>query len=264
MLNPIACMTSGYPDANLERVLDGIAKAGFRYVELVTGRPRPPVDADNLSESQVKEARRLFANAGIIPISMAGHTDLIAPDGVERFRKRLDLAAAIGARIVNTGCGHTQTAEDEERFFQVMPQLIKHAERNGIMIAFETHGGLTGSGAVARRTVERLGSPLVKINYDTANVIFYQNVRPEEDVEVAAPYVGHVHLKDKLGGQGDHTFPPLGDGDIDFPRVVKTLAASGYLGPYSVEMEDGGVRSPEEEDAFRARLYKFVSELLAG
>jgi len=259
-LNPIACMTAGYSGQGLERVLEGIAKAGFQYVELIADPNRTGVD--DLTGAQLASLRRQLAAAGLFPISVAGHTDLIAPDGVAVFKRRMDLAAAIGARIVNTGSGHTETKEEEERFFAIMPQLIRYAERSGIVIAFETHGGLTGTGPDSRRTLERLGSPMCKVNYDTANVIYYRDVRPEQDIATIADQVVHVHLKDKLGGLLDYNFPALGEGTVDFGKVVDTLQGTGYLGPYSVEIEIEGERTPAQEDALRKQLYGFVSGLL--
>lgn len=259
MINPIACITSGYRSESYERVLEGLAKAGFRYAEVNTDKR---VNPDDLSEKHLAELRRQLANAGLFPISVAGHSDLVAPDGVEVFKRRMDFAAALGARIVNTGSGHTETDAEVERFFAVMPALIKHAERSGIVIAFETHGGLTGTGPDCRRTLERLGSPMCKVNYDTANVIYYRDTRPESDIHTIADQVVHVHLKDKVGGQWALTFPPVGEGNIDFASVVATLSASGYVGPYSVEIEVEGERTPAEEDALRLKSYQYVAKLL--
>ncbi len=263
MLNPLACMTSGYHGHGLERVFEGIARAGFRYVELVAGPALAPrIDADNLTKASLESLRRMLANFGLFPISVAGHTNLVAPDGPALFRCRLELAAAVGARIVNTGCGHTESKEEERRFFSIMPDLARYAERLGIVIALETHGGLTGTGPDARMTLERIGSPFVKVNYDTANVIYYRGVRPEEDLPHIVDQVAHVHLKDKLGGQGEYNFPALGEGSIDFHQIVSALADVGYLGPFSVEIEVEGERTAEEEDALRARLYQYASALL--
>ena len=260
MINPIACMTGGYRGESFERVLEGVAKAGFQYVEVI-GDPR--ANPDDLSERHLAAVRRQLIAAGLFPISVAGHSNLVAPEGVEAFKRRMLFAAAIGARIVNTGSGHTETKEEEERFFANMPALIALAERSGLVIAFETHGGLTGNGPDSRRTLERLGSPLCKVNYDTANVIYYRGERPEQDILTIADQVAHVHLKDKVGGQGTLTFPPVGEGDIDFPAVVKALAESGYVGPYSVEIEVEGQRTPAQEDALRAQSYRYVAGLLS-
>ena len=85
--------------------------------------------------------------------------------------------------------------------------------------------------------MQRIGSESIKINYDTANVIFYSGLRPEEDIHFAAANVAHVHLKDKLGGKQVCNFPGLGQGDIDFTRIFDTLEQAGYQGPFSIEIE---------------------------
>ncbi len=114
MLNPIACPSNGYRGEPLVRVLEGIARAGFQYVELGAGPSRSPrIDVDSLTPGGLADIRRQLSSLGVMPISVAGHTDLAAPDGPELFKRRLGFAAAIGARIVNTGSGHTETAEEE-------------------------------------------------------------------------------------------------------------------------------------------------------
>ena len=85
--------------------------------------------------------------------------------------------------------------------------------------------------------IKKINSPWIRINYDTGNVIFYGGVRPEEDVVAALPYLAHIHLKDKRGGKKVWDFPPIGMGEIDFPRIFEILLEQGYSGPISVEIE---------------------------
>jgi len=49
-----------------------------------------------------------------------------------------------------------------------------------------------------------------------------------------------VHLKDARGGQGNWDFPAIGQGHVDFERVLAILREAGYTGPYSVEIEFTG------------------------
>jgi sugar phosphate isomerase/epimerase len=42
------------------------------------------------------------------------------------------------------------------------------------------------------------------------------------------------------GGKGDWDFPAIGEGHVDFGRIVEILAAAGFDGPYSVEVEFNG------------------------
>jgi sugar phosphate isomerase/epimerase len=80
-------------------------------------------------------------------------------------------------------------------------------------------------------------SPLVNVNYDTANVVFYGGCFPEEEVKTCADRVKFVHLKDKLGAQKDWNFPPIGSGELKLVEFIEYLKDYGYDGPYSIEIE---------------------------
>jgi len=72
----------------------------------------------------------------------------------------------------------------------------------------------------------------------------------------------HVHLKDKLGEGKVWNFPAIGEGDIDFARVLGILDKGGYTGPVSVEIEFVGEPWPplaEVNRAMRASHDKLAS-----
>jgi L-ribulose-5-phosphate 3-epimerase len=266
MNNPIACTTGGYPGADLERVLQGIAAASFRTVELsAIPSPRSRISPEQMNAHDQQQFQARLAGYGLTPVSVSGHADLAHPEGVAQFKRRIEFAAALGVSIVNTGTGHTDSVADEERFFRLMQtEVIPFAAAHQVKIALETHGGLTGTADDCLRTLQRLDSPWVGINYDPANVIYYRGARPETDILKLAPHVIHVHLKDQRGGQGVDDFPPLGEGEVDFRAIVDALNEVGYRGPYSVELEVKNVAGPGEEDKLRRRCYRFVKQLLAG
>jgi sugar phosphate isomerase/epimerase len=219
-----------------------------------------------MGEAGIQHLRELLAGYALTPVSVSGHADLARRAGVEAFKARIAFAATLGVEIVNTGTGHTESAEEEAQFFAFMEkEILPYAAGQGVRIALETHGGLTGTAEDCLRTLQRLNSPWVGINYDPANVIYYRGVRPEADIESIASHVIHVHLKDQGGGQGVDDFPPLGDGDIDFVAILRSLAQVGYSGPFSVELEVKGVAGPQAEDELRLRAWRwtqaFVNEL---
>jgi|YNPNPStandDraft_1061719.scaffolds.fasta_scaffold74342_2 L-ribulose-5-phosphate 3-epimerase len=264
MYSVIACGTTGYPGCGLDRVFAGLASAGFRYVELAAiPSPQARIPVEAMDAAQIQGLRNQLASHGLTAVSLSGHSDLIQPEGVAHLKARIDFAAALGVTIVNTGAGHAESKADEERFFAHMTQeIIPYAAARGVKIALETHGGLTGTAEDCLRTLDRLGSPWVGINYDPANVIYYRGVRPEEDIVRVAAHVIHVHLKDKRGDRGVYDFPLLGEGTIDFRALVATLRVAGYQGPYSAEIEVEGGPSPEEQDQMRRRTYEFMAQLL--
>lgn len=62
----------------------------------------------------------------------------------------------------------------------------------------ETHAGPTRTGRLARKFLEEVGHSNVGFNYDTGNIVYYNDdVDPAEDIAEVADRMVHVHLKDR-------------------------------------------------------------------
>ena len=151
-------------------------------------------------------------------------------------------------------------ADQRRAFLTRFGPLADEAAAASIEICLETHGGLSSTGAKTAELIQAIGRPNVGINYDTANVIFYGDVRPEEDILSAAPYVTHLHLKDKAGSDHDWNFPAIGTGNVDFAKVFNALDEVGFAGPVSVELEFQGEPWPPlaEVNAAMASSLAFI------
>jgi L-ribulose-5-phosphate 3-epimerase len=78
-------------------------------------------------------------------------------------------------------------------------------------------------------------------------------VRAEDDLPAIADQVAHIHLKDMRGAQGEWDFPAIGEGHVDFGRVIEILRGAGFDGPYSVEVEfTGGTPWPPLDEVTAA------------
>jgi len=165
---------------------------------------------------------------------------------VAEFRKALEICRRLGIPMITTSTGgHDASSaggldQQREQFLARIGPLCDEAAASGITICFETHGGLLATGAIAARLLDAIGKPNIGINYDPGNVIYYGGERPEEDIEAAAPYVVHMHVKDQIGGKGTWNFPPVGAGEIDFARIFAVLDRAGFSGPCSIEVEFQG------------------------
>lgn len=260
----ICCKTDGYAGEPNARVLRAIADAGFRHVELdAVVSPHARYSPERLDADGLATVAAELRTHGLTPVSVAGHADLADPDGVAALNRRIDFATTLGARLVTTGAAHTDEPAAAERFFALAPTWLAHAAARGVMVALETHGGLTGTAAAARRTIERLDLPWARVNYDPANIIYYTGSRPEPDLPLIAPYVVHLHVKDSGGRPGAWDFPTPGRGVIDFASLFRTLRLVGFAGPYSVELEQPGLTLAEQDDAMR-EAYRFVAATLAA
>ena len=92
----------------------------------------------------------------------------------------------------------------------------------------------------------------MQFNYDPGNVRYYTGAVPEEDIEFALPRLGHFHLKDQRGGKGVADFPPLGEGEVDIPRILRRLRETGFSGPVCMEIEFTDYEWPAWEDCVEA------------
>ena len=113
------------------------------------------------------------------------------------------------------------------------------ATEKGVTLAFET-GQETA--LLLRLTLDELQSPNLKVNFDPANMLLYDMGDPIHAVEILGPDLRSVHLKDarrprQAGLWGEEV--PLGQGEVDIPRFLRTLRAVGYAGPLVIEREVG-------------------------
>jgi len=264
MLKKLGCTTGSYCKFSFERALQGIADAGLKYVEIGA----VPVHCEHVSpelmdKKQIKELKTIIESYGLKPLSISGHCDLTTDSGVELFKKRIDLAYELEVTIVNTSSGDIKTTEDEERFFKNMKTISRYLEERGITAGLECHGGILGTGMECRKTVERIGSDNVRINYDPANGIYYSGVNPVDDIMDIVDYIVHVHIKDKLEGKGVWNFPAIGDGYIDFPVLFDILYNNDYHGSFSIEIEllEQGPKTPEEVDIALKKSVEYLRQL---
>ena len=124
-------------------------------------------------------------------------------------------------------------------FLDTLGKVSQLAAEKGVTVAFET-GQETS--ALLRRTLDDLKCPNLKVNFDPANMLLYDKDDPIEAVELLAPDIRTVHVKDANrpttpGTWGEEV--PLGKGQTDTRKFLLTLKKVGYTGPLFIEREVG-------------------------
>jgi sugar phosphate isomerase/epimerase len=130
---------------------------------------------------------------------------------------------------------------DDPQFGEVVKftrELCDHCRANGQALHLET--GQEPADVLLRfiHTVER---PNLFINFDPANMILYGVGNPLEALEVLGAFVRSVHCKDakwaaRPGLEWGQEVP-LGQGDVDIEKFLRTLKKIGYDGPLTIERE---------------------------
>jgi L-ribulose-5-phosphate 3-epimerase len=238
-MNPLAGHTGSYVSYTTDDALAGIAAAGFHHVELAA----VPGAVEHVDvHGDPAEMRARLDHHGLEAVSISGHSNLTTKEGLDHGLAVVRWAERFGLPIVNTAVGgHAPDVdESESAFLANIGTLADAAQAAGIIIALEIHGDLMASGERSLPLLDRIGHPAVKVNYDTANVEYYAGTAAVDDLPAIADRVAHVHLKDARGGKGSWDFPAIGQGHVDFERVLGILRDAGYDGPYSVEIEFTG------------------------
>jgi sugar phosphate isomerase/epimerase len=250
MAHPLAGHTNSYHTYSFDEALQGIADSGYRGVELSA----VPGWTDHVDlDGPTGDVRAKLDHYGLTAVSLSGHSDLTTKDGLAHGIKAVRWAAEYGIPIVNTAIGgHWSEDEDEGAFVENIGELADAAEAAGIVVALEIHGDIMASGAKTLPLIEQIGREEIRVNYDTANCEFYGDVAAVDDIPAIAPYLAHVHLKDKVGGARVWDFPAPGEGHVDFAGVVRILGEAGFTGPYSVEIEFKGEPWPPLAEVTRA------------
>lgn len=228
----------GYP---IEQAIAGIAKAGFRYIELTATKGWTEHVFPDQPFERLLRVQDLLKDAGLTPFAMSGHCNLMDTARIRDFEDNIRLAAFFGCDYIVSSIGEAhlkdQAVASLDEVAAHVAALTPLLEDNGLTLVLETHGHEHGTGAVLADVVRRVGSERVKVNFDTANVIFYGHVDPADDLRGCVGDVGYMHLKDKAGARDEWNFPALGQGNVDFPTLFEALETAKNDCPFSVEIE---------------------------
>ncbi len=240
MKHKVGVSTNTYHGFSLEQALDGISKAGFKFVELTGVSGWTEHVASSMDSTQLENVRALLEKFGLTAIALSGHSNLMDSQQLEGFQKNIDLAGKLGCDFIvsSTGEAHDSTNHDtqDEQLVKNLKQILPLCEKNKLKLVLEIHGE-HATGAQLKKIVEMTNSEYLAINYDTANVVFYGKRMPEEDIRDCAEFVEYVHLKDKGGEPDEWDFPALGKGWLKLEETLSYLDGKGYSGPISVEIE---------------------------
>lgn len=170
------------------------------------------------------------------------------PERIERLKWGLQRTRELGLTDLTLHAGFIPPVGDPARkpFLDTLARVGDMARQSGVTVAFETG---QESSTLLKQTLDDLRSPNLMVNFDPANMLLYDKDDPLKALELLAPHVRSVHVKDANrpavpGTWGSEV--PLGTGQTDTAAFVRALQAVGYRGPLCVEREVGN-----QQDRFR-------------
>lgn len=230
--------------SGVRAALDLARTLGFHVVD--AGATGGPISPGELSRSGQRHLLRHLADANLRLGSLRGPTDgdrYGDPGGGERrldtMRKIVALASSLKVPVVSTTLGRSNAATGDERDAtrEALEILADDADRAGVIVAVETSGI---SAEELRTILECIDCPNLASCCDTGAAII-----TGEDPSAAADFlVGRlklVRLRDAVAptANAEGHEVALGEGLLDVPRFLASIADGGYHGEMVVMRTTG-------------------------
>jgi sugar phosphate isomerase/epimerase len=268
----VGCSTISFRHQQLPEALATIAGLGFSEIDLGA----LPGVCDHvpfvLDERAVEQVARTVIASGLQVRSINGDIgDLNVPlgDGPRAGRQGhlaslVALAVATDARALVLPCGaieHTPVDTLEADIDLVADELATAArvtESRDVELWTESlhlHRlcwNLERAQMLADRLPDNVG-----IVMDFSHVVA-SGGDPVEFIDRFGPRIAHVHIRDARPGEINLS---VGNGQVDFVRGLKQLAAGGYRGHFSLELETRDL-THEQRPAATSAAGHYISELI--
>src|SRR6266516_1713345 len=173
-----------------------------------------------------------------------------------RMKQGSDFAKACGIAAVQSHAGFIPENPNDPVYKETvaaMREVVEYCRSNAQNFRYET-GQETPVTLV--RTMQDVGLDNQGVNFDFANLILYGKANPVDAIELLAPHVQGIHAKDGLWPTNPRELGkevPIGQGKVDFPRLIARLQQLNYQGAVTIEREVSG---PEQiEDVRAAKVY---------
>lgn len=238
----------------LAETLDAVARHGIRDVQFNLACAGVPSMPDRIEPALAAAIRRELADRGITMAAVSGTYNLIHPDlerrraGMRRLRVLAAACRELNTEVITLSTGtrdpenmwrrhaDNDTPEAWRDMIAALREAARIAEEHAVTLAFEPEvSNVVDSAAKARRLLDQIGSPRLKVVMDGANLFQAGDLpRMREILEEAFALLGGdialAHAKD-LSHDGEAGHEAAGAGLLDYDLYLSLLRRAGYHGP---------------------------------
>lgn len=242
--NPVTWTLSGFgdeidPDPAVQIAV--LKALGASHIEVRSAWGTNVVD---LSDDQLSTLTALLATHGMRTSAVAspiGKVDisLDADLEVQRLRRVIRVAHALDTPSIRIFSFFRREGipveSTRDAVMTRMRLLADEAEREGVILLHENEKDIYGD--TPERVldlVESIGSPALRLAWDSANFVQVGVARPHDDgYAMLRPYLDYLQVKDAVASTG--AVVPAGQGDGQVLQTLTALRDDGYAGFASLE-----------------------------
>ena len=185
----LGILTNSYNYPTLEATLDAIARDGLSCVQFEQITAGIAHDAEQVDGALSAHVRQALTERGLRMAALSGTVNMIHPDsgarqaGMRRLRALIESCAVFGTTVI-TLCTSSRdplsmwrrdpdndSPEAWADLLVSMREAVRVAEGCGVTLAFEPEvNNVVDSARKARQLIDEVGSPLLKVVMDPANI----------------------------------------------------------------------------------------------
>lgn len=203
--------------------LDAAVDLGFASVELCDRTVRQPAAVQT-----GLRARGLAMPSIALRNDFTGDADSIAAS-IDHLIRWLEIAASLGCGTARVWTGRQRVDGAARRqIVEAFDKVVPHAQRLGVALAVETHGGLSNDPSFLKDLCGRYSRASFGVCLDFGNLP--SDVR-RAAIRNLAPITNHVHVKSyEFNADGVETSVPLA-------WAITELRLAGFAGQWVIEYE---------------------------
>jgi sugar phosphate isomerase/epimerase len=216
-------------------------------------------------QSYLAELRARMQADGIVPAVGFGSMRLsndaeIRAESSAELRRNMENVAQLGARVGFFGAQFFGRVKREGRIHfcvEMLRAIAPTAAELGLRITQENYDYFTSADLI--RICQAVGQPYVGVHSDTGNWLILGE-DPVAATEAVLPYTLHAHVRDYVDENETYNGVALGDGLVDFERVLPLLARAPVeelIFSMEVDTDD------RDEDEAAERSYDYLAAWLA-
>jgi L-ribulose-5-phosphate 3-epimerase len=250
----LAYNTNGLADHRLEDALALLADCGYDGLALTLDHHHVDPFSQDLPR-QLDALRRCLDDLGLAIVIETGARFLLDPRRkheptllsdrgrelrIDFLRRAIDIAAALDAEVMSFWSGVKPPSVSREvawrRLVDGCAALLELAGDRGVVLGFEPEPGhLVDRLYRYDQLVAALGNPdRLGLTLDVGHCICVEDEPIPACIFERCERLVNVHIEDMRRGVHEHL--EFGEGDLDFPPVMRSLSEVGYGGLVSVEL----------------------------
>ena len=260
----IGVYTRPWADDDYREAFDEIAKAGFKYVGLMTTKSESKlIISKSTTEDEALQVAEEAKKRGLLVASVwAG--GFAVNESIEQGIKDLQtmITGSHLAGSKNMLIGGTGSEELFDDYYKVVAECCDFSQEKGVELALKPHGGLNSTGLQCREIIKKVNHPNFRLWYDPGNIYYYSDgeLNPVDDSPSVDGLVTGMCVKDYLHPKNVAVTP--GTGLVDYKAVFENLAKGGFTkGPLVIEVLKPGSKPELMTEAKKAKV--FLNSILA-